>query len=122
MKQIIVTKEVREFLMEVFGVNRTTVWSALTFKRESKLHEKIRKVALEKGGQLVGGHELETTFPVGKMVQTYGGRLRIEHLIDLDQTLVYLDGELKEEYKELSIPEYEKLQQRLMTLVDTRHN
>lgn len=120
MKQIVVTKEVRDFLQRTFSVNRTTIWRALNFRGESELYPKIRKLALDKGGKLVGGNELETTFPVGKMVQTYGSRLRIEYLFDDGMTIVYLDGEKKEQHADLRIPEYEKLQQRLIRLVDTQ--
>jgi DNA-binding XRE family transcriptional regulator len=40
----------REKIAELFGVNRTTVTFAVTGRTNSKLSKKIRKVAVEMGG------------------------------------------------------------------------
>ena len=47
--------------MQLFEVNRTTVWRALNYRGESALYPKIRAAAIEMGGQLVGVPELQTT-------------------------------------------------------------
>lgn len=52
-KYIHVTKEVREHLMEIFGVTNVMVWYALTFhpnRGNSDLAKRIRCCAIQNGG------------------------------------------------------------------------
>lgn len=120
MKQIIVTNEIRERLMQLFEVNRTTIWRALNYRGESALYPKIRTAAIEMGGEVVGSDKLETSYPVGRMVQTYGGRLRIETDLGNALTIVYVDGEEQERQKGLSVDRYTRLQERYIRKVDVQ--
>ncbi|MBR8784254.1 hypothetical protein IX308_000423 [Porphyromonas levii] len=120
MKQIIVANEIRERLMQLFKVNRTTIWRALNYRGESALYPKIRTAAIEMGGEVVGGEKLDTTFDIGVMVQTYGGRLRIVSDMRDGQIVVYIDGIVQECVSGLSIAEYVRLQQRYIRKVDVQ--
>lgn len=120
MKQIIVTNEIRERLMQLFEVNRTTIWRALNYRGESALYPKIRTAAIEMGGEVVGSDKLETRFDIGVMTQTYGGRLRILTDLSDGQTVVYIDGVMQECINDLSIADYTRLQEKYIRKVDVQ--
>ena len=71
-REIVVTKENRQFLMRVFGVTNQTVYNALDLANpQTEIRSKIRKTALERGGEImVTLPELETIHTAdGVMVQ-----------------------------------------------------
>ena len=61
-REIEVTKENREFLRRLFGVSEPTVYTALNLdKPETDVRKRIRKAALERGGEImVTLREVET--------------------------------------------------------------
>ena len=51
-KKIIVTPpEEAKYLARLFKVSSVTVWAALKYRKSNLIHKKIRKAAIERGGQ-----------------------------------------------------------------------
>ena len=120
-KQIVVSNEGRQFLMKAFDCTRVTVWKALNFKSNTDTARKIRHLALQRGGELVGSNAVEwdTNYvegPERKMVQCYGDRVRIELVRATNVLSVYVDDILERELSGLSIAELMELQQELELL------
>ena len=62
-KQIVITPEESKYIQKTFGVSNTTVWHALTYRRSNEIHRKIRKFAIERGGQqMVLSPEFDTIY------------------------------------------------------------
>lgn len=51
---ILIDTPTRKKIRALFGCSHVAVWKALTFRSDSETSRKIRTVALESGGQLVG--------------------------------------------------------------------
>lgn len=116
MKQIIITKPMRDLLIKTFAVNRVTVWAAMNYKRDTESHRRMRKFAIENGGKVVGGEELITEFKEGKMIQTYG-TVRIEvELGDHGRVFLYENEKEIGRWSDMSLDAYVKLQQRAKLL------
>ena len=113
-KQILTDNETKTFLMKVFGCSRQAVWQALNFKRDSDQARKIRQLALKRGGKLTDGYvpECETTHEeVEKtMTQTFGPRVKLVVDKETGDVSVYVDGQLKESYKDITVPDLMQLQ------------
>lgn len=50
-KIIAVTPEEAKYLARLFSVSSVTVWAALKYRKSNLIHKKIRKAAIERGGQ-----------------------------------------------------------------------
>lgn len=50
-KIIVVTPEEAKYLARLFNVSSVTVWAALKYRKSNLIHKKIRKAAIERGGQ-----------------------------------------------------------------------
>nr|DAI60563.1 MAG TPA: hypothetical protein [Caudoviricetes sp.] len=50
-KIIVVTPEEAKYLVRLFNVSSVTVWAALKYRKSNPIHKKIRKAAIERGGQ-----------------------------------------------------------------------
>lgn len=62
-KQIVITPEESKYIQKAFRVSNTTVWHALTYRRSNDIHRKIRKFAIERGGQqMVLSPEFDTIY------------------------------------------------------------
>lgn len=48
---ILVTPEETKYLARLFNVSTVTVWAALKYRKSNLIHQKIRKAAIERGGQ-----------------------------------------------------------------------
>lgn len=48
---IVVTPEETRYLARLFNVSSVTVWAALKYRKSNPIHKKIRKAAIEGGGQ-----------------------------------------------------------------------
>ena len=48
---IAVTPEEAKYLARLFNVSHVTVWAALKYNKSNLIHKKIRKAAIERGGQ-----------------------------------------------------------------------
>ena len=113
-KQILTDNETKTFLMKAFGCSRQAVWQALNFKRDSDQARKIRQLALKRGGKLTDGYmpKCETTHEeVEKtMTQTFGPRVKLVVDKETGNVSVYVDGQLKDSYKNISVPDLMQLQ------------
>lgn len=113
-KQILTDKETKHFLMEAFGCTQQAVWQALTFQRNSEKAQRIRKLALERGGKLVGVNvpECETTHEEAEktMTMTFGQRVKIVADRKDGTISVLVDGKLKDSYRDMTVPDFMRLQ------------
>ena len=113
-KQILTDKETKHFLMKAFGCTQQFVWQALTFRRDSETARRIRVLALKRGGKLVDGYvpKCETTHEeVEKtMTQTFGPRVKLVVDKETGDVSVYVDGQLKDSYKSITVPDLMQLQ------------
>ena len=114
MKQIVVTKEIRELLQKVFSAPRIAVYRALNYRSNNERAKKIRALALQEGGQIVGEDSIITYHESNdSMVQKFGTRIELVLWKADDKVQIYIDGIWKEEYIGMSIDEFMKLQDRL---------
>lgn len=113
-KQILTDNETKTFLMKAFGCTRTQVWRALNFERNSENAQRIRVLALKRGGRLTEGYipKCETTHDSAErtMTQTFGTRVKIVADFKSGEVTVFVDGKQKDSYRHLSIPEFMQLQ------------
>ena len=77
-KQIVIDNECRDFLMRVFRCSRMRVWRAMNFVTTGEEARKMRHLALQHGGELVGAklEEGDTTHEEVEftMTQRFGKR------------------------------------------------
>ncbi len=108
-------KETKHFLMKAFGVTQQTVWRALKFKKDTDQARRIRALALQKGGKLVGMKmpEWETIHEEAEhtMTLTYGERVRLVCNKETGCVSVYIDGRLEGTRKEMTVRELMQLQE-----------
>lgn len=105
-KRIYLNESGMKKLREIFKVSHVTVWSALTYKTQSALAEKIRYVALSQLGGTASKDvqkavECETTHEeVAKtMTQTFGPRVKLVYFKEGSVARMYVDGkETKKAY------------------------
>ena len=113
-RQILTDKETKHFLMRTFKCTQQAVWQALTFKRDSEQARRIRTLALKRGGKLVDGYvpECETIHnEVDRTIeQTFGPRVKMVYYRETGETKVFVDGECKDSYAKLDVPEFMQLQ------------
>lgn len=106
--------ETKAFLMKAFKCSRQAVWQALNFKRDSDQARRIRQLALKRGGKLTDGYvpECNTVFNEceNTMECTFGPRVKIVYDRGTEETQVLVDGQLKDRYQGLDIPEFMQLQ------------
>lgn len=113
-KQILTDNETKTFLMKAFKCSRQAVWQALNFKRDSDQARRIRQLALKRGGKLTDGYmpKCETTHEeVEKtMTQTFGPRVKLVVDKETGDVSVYVDGQLKDSFKSITVPDLMQLQ------------
>lgn len=113
-KQILTDNETKTFLMKAFGCSRQQVWRALNFERNSEKAQRIRILALKRGGKLTEGYvsQCETTHNTAErtMEQSFGSRVKIVADYKTDEVKVLVDGIEKDRYNISSIPEFMQLQ------------
>ena len=113
-KQILTDNETKTFLMKAFKCSRQAVWQALNFKRDSDQARRIRQLALKRGGKLTDGYmpKCETTHEeVEKtMTQTFGPRVKLVADKETGDVSVYVDGQLKDSYKNMTVLDLMQLQ------------
>ena len=117
-KQIVVNNEGRQFLMKAFGCTRVMVWKALTFKADSDMARKIRHLALQRGGELVGVPEVETTYEEveGTMTQRFGSRVKLVYTRATNMYAVYVDDIVERTGEAGDIVSFMKVQQEVELL------
>jgi len=120
-KQIITDGEGKEFIMKAFRCSRMQVWKALHYRSESDMARRIRILALQRGGVLVGDStsECETTFEelAQTMTQTWGDRVKMVYNRNNNEAKIYVDGSIHRAERPGSISEFIGLQQEAERLV-----
>lgn len=120
MKKIVVSTEVYKHLCAAFSVSRKTVSLALNYKSDTDLSKRIRKHALQKGGDIAGSDVMETCHDTeGVMTHRFGKRVEIAVWKASGNTHLYIDGILKEEYEDISVEQLLDLQQRAKQIAMT---
>ncbi|MDN4753864.1 hypothetical protein QYZ87_04870 [Porphyromonadaceae bacterium W3.11] len=119
-RRILVTPEGRDFLMRSFAVSEQMISYALNYKRHSDLAQKIRSLALQRGGKLVTEEMVTIYESNGDMIQTWGNRARLVANMKSGDVMVYIDGQLDRQFKNMSIAELMKEQNRISLLLGSR--
>lgn len=113
-KQILTDNSTKIFLMKTFGCTRQQVWKALNFERNSENAQRIRILALKRGGKLTEGYapQCETSHDTAAntMEQTFGRRVKIVADRNSGEVAVIVDGIKKDSYTNLSVPDFMQLQ------------
>lgn len=98
-KQIVIDNKCRDFLMKVFKCSRMRVWRAMNFVTTGEEARKMRHLALQHGGELVGAEfeEGDTTHEeVEKtMTQYFGKRVKLVYHKPTGDITVYVDGKVE---------------------------
>lgn len=113
-EKILVTREVRRWLEETFGVRREMVSAALNYRSNTELAQKIRTLALKKGGKHFPDKEMATIHNAhGQMIQTWGSRIRLVADKETGDVTVYVDGEEREHHEKMKVAQLMSLQARM---------
>lgn len=119
MKKIAVQKGEQEELAKIFSVSRASVWRALSYQSESRVAQKIRTLALKRGGRVIEeSSAMETIHDAnGRMIQTWGGgKVRLEVSKETGDAVWYVDGKERGKKPALSVSGLMALQQKLAVL------
>ena len=125
---IVVTPEETKYLARLFDVSNVTVWAALKYRKSNLIHKKIRKTAIERGGQqMVLAPELDTIYITNRkdadkcmtryMMQTFENGATLEG--NLSTGLVVIRdrrGEVKGQWDNPKLSEIEAIQEVAMSL------
>lgn len=66
-RMIILTPEEDRYIQKTFGVSKTTVWQAVTYRRHNDIHKRIRKFAIDRGNpQMVLAPEFDTIYLINR--------------------------------------------------------
>lgn len=117
-KQIVIDNEKKAKICKDFRTTNVTLWSALTFKTNSNLAKMLRKVALERGGQLVGEYggkfipNCQTIHDEANntMTQVFSPRVKLIADRVSGKVGVYIDEELKSTYQPETLTDFINLQ------------
>ena len=103
----------KNYLADLFKVTPQMVWKALSFESDTDLAKKIRKAAIERGGQHVIELPLfETIHDSGVyMRQQFPGGVELVAHKATGTVEVFHDGELVETFEDVSLSELERIQQ-----------
>ncbi len=121
-KQIYLDKKAKHQLAKDFGVSKVTVWSALKYKYTGGRSDLIRKMALERGGRVVGDSSLfipqcDTFFKRSsdEMIQVFSSRVKIV-VHNSGKVAVLIDDVVKSKYENMSITEFMNLQREVQNI------
>jgi hypothetical protein len=117
-RYIEITKSVREDLRNIFNCTDMMILNALTFKRNTELARKIRKVALDKNGILMTKLPSVETFHDNDnyMRQYIPNGAVLEFNKNTGEGVVYFDGKAVRHYDDVSITDIELIQEYASTL------
>ena len=111
-KQIFLDRTEKTRICKEFNVSHVTLWSALTYQTKSSTANMLRKVALERGGRVVGDGSTyipncDTTFKTSEntMTQVFSDRVSIVVYMNIGRTVVMVDNEPRAISDNLTIPE-----------------
>lgn len=113
-REIAVTKENRSFLMKLFGVTNQTIYTALDLGNpETEVRRKIRKTALERGGEvMVTLREVETIHTAdGTMEQTLPNGSVLRFYREDGRGEIWYRGKLLRTRKDVSVKDIYEMQE-----------
>lgn len=126
-KEICLSHEKKREIIKMFKVSRVTLWSALTYKTESKVADMLRAAALQRGGVLINGDgasepnlKFDTYFNEvpHEMVQVFSPRVRIVANLEHGGVVLMADGKVVKSFKTLQITELPKVQAEAQMIVN----
>lgn len=121
-KYIQVTPETRRHLVALFRVTPMSVWNALNFRRDNDLARRIRRAAINHGGQVIlACPECETIHDAdGIMRQQFptGAVITVDKTTAL-ATLIHPDGHVVTTVPQCTIAQLSVLQQEAQTITST---
>lgn len=111
-KRIAITKENREFLAKAFKVTDRMVWKALTFEGNSELAQRIRNLAIKRGGIVINTlPEVETLHDSdGYMRQYFPNGAVLECDKSNGHVDILFDGKAVKGYDNVMISQLEGIQ------------
>lgn len=118
-KQIVIDEDCRGFLIKAFKCSRMAVWRAMNFVNDSDMSRRMRRLALQRGGELVGDKvEPETSFEEVEhtMTQHFGERVKLVCCRITNIVTVYVDGKVERKVEGLNIPQLMELQKEVSLL------
>lgn len=120
-KQIVIDNECRDFLMKVFRCSRMRVWRAMNFVTTGEEARKMRHLALQHGGELVGAklEEGDTTHEEVEftMTQRFGKRVKLVYHKPTGDITVYVDGKVERIANGvMGVPEFMEFQKDIQLL------
>lgn len=104
-----------------FKVSTRTVNKALSGKTKSGLARTLRAAALKRSGQIlrsVTNHETEFETAANKMIFTFGDRVKIIGDMTSGDIGVYVDGERRSTYHNLTMKEIVNIQAEAQRIAD----
>ena len=98
-KIIVVTPEETKYLARLFNVSSVTVWAALKYRKSNLIHKKIRKAAIERGGQqMVLAPEFDTIYITNRADADKG---MSRYMVQTFENGATLEGNLAKCYKQV---------------------
>ena len=125
---IAVTPEEAKYLARLFNVSHVTVWAALKYNKSNLIHKKIRKAAIERGGQqMVLTPEFEAIYITNRedadkgmtryMVQPFENGAALEGNFSTGLVVIRdKRGEVRGEWQSPSLTEIAAIQEVAMSL------
>ena len=125
---IVTTPEEAKYLARLFKVSSVTVWAALKYRKSNLIHKKIRKAAIERGGQqMVLAPEFDTIYITNRedadkgmtryMVQTFENGATLEGNFKTELVVIRdKNGEVKGEWHSPRLSEIGKIQEQAASL------
>lgn len=125
---IVTTPEEAKYLARLFKVSSVTVWAALKYRKSNLIHKKIRKAAIERGGQqMVLAPEFDTIYITNRedadksmtyyMVQFFQNGATIEGNFKTGLVVIRdKNGEVKGEWDNPKMSEIKAIQEVAMSL------
>lgn len=125
---ILVTSEETKYLARLFNVSPVTVWAALKYRKSNPIHQKIRKAAIERGGQqMILAPEFDTIYITNRedadksmtlyMMQPFENGATIEGNFKTGLVVIRdKNGEVRGEWDDPKMSEIKAIQEVAMSL------
>lgn len=129
-KRILIDKDTRDEICRQFKVSNVTLWSALTYKTNSKLSDLLRGVALQRCGVLVDpaapaanttkAPKCATDFDTANHIMTQVFSPRVKIVVKSDENIVglYVDGKAKV-YDDITLADFVRVQDEAQKIADS---
>ncbi|QCP71351.1 hypothetical protein FDZ78_01600 [Duncaniella sp. B8] len=125
---IVITPEERKYLQKMIGCSGVTVWEAVKYRKSNDIHKRIRKAAIERGGQqMVLTPEFEAIYITNRedadkgmhryMVQSFENGATLEGCFDTGLVVIRdKRGEVRGEWQSPRLTEIAAIQEVAMSL------